>query len=276
MQIERSRPAGLHYDAGFVHPEERAALVRWLATIHPIWEDRFTDRRAAAAGAQRRLLRPVYWLGSWQFACLDYYRPPAGVRDRCVRAEPFPEVLARQVARIEAIARRMFCGADLPDGWRLNTCLINLYGSTLHQGRSVDGARVGEHRDFEPGPVASISLGERALFQFVERGRRGVPSAVVAQRWLDDGSLLLFGGDTWKQRTLHRVQRVDRRGDDRFTIPVEGFATRRVNFTLRYVPDAHVVPFARLSRSTRADVRRYVAELARHSDFFRAELEREG
>ena len=49
MQIERSRPAGLHYDAGFVHPEERAALVRWLATIHPIWEDRFTDRRAAAA-----------------------------------------------------------------------------------------------------------------------------------------------------------------------------------------------------------------------------------
>ena len=275
MASERSRSTDLHYDAGFVRPDERAALVAWLATIHPIWEDRFTDRRAAASGAQRRLLRPVYWLGGWQFACLDYYRPPAGIRDRCVRAEPFPEVLARLVARIEPLARGMFRGADLPEGWRLNTCLINLYGSTLHAGRAVDCARVGEHRDFEPGPVASVSLGERALFQFVERGRRGAPSTIAAQRWLGDGSLLVFGGETWKEHTLHRVQRVDRKRDERFPLPVEGFTTRRVNFTLRYVPDAHVVPFAALPRSTRGDVRRYVAALARHSDFFRAELERE-
>ena len=40
-------------------------------------------------------MRPVYWLGGWQFACLDYYRPPDGVDDRCVRAEPFPAVLAK-------------------------------------------------------------------------------------------------------------------------------------------------------------------------------------
>jgi alkylated DNA repair dioxygenase AlkB len=268
-------PSGLHYDPGFVSAEDRAALVRWLETLHPIWEDRFTDRRAAATGAQRRLLRPVYWLGSWQFACLDYYRPPNGVLDRCVRAEPFPPVLARLVARIETLARGMYRGPALPARWRLNTCLVNLYGSVEQDGKTVDTARVGDHRDFEPGPVASLSLGERALFQFVARGRRGEPSSVVAQQWLDDGSLMLFGGETWKDRTLHRVQRVDRRAGAAFRFPVEGFATRRVNFTLRFVPDRHVCRFAELSPRARDDVRRYVAELARRSAFFRRELERE-
>jgi alkylated DNA repair dioxygenase AlkB len=269
----RGRTApGLLYDASFVAPAEHDELVAWLATLHPIWEDRFTARQAATAGAQRRLLRPVYWLGNWQFACLDYYRPPNGVRDRCVRAEAFPPVLARMVARIEARAREMFRGPDLPSQWHLNTCLINLYGSVLENGKGVDTARVGDHRDFEPGPVASISLGERAMFQFVTRARRGEPSSIALQQWLDGGSLLLFGGETWKERTLHRVQRVDRRRGVRFTFPVEGFETRRVNFTLRYVPDQHVMPFAQLSAQARDDVRRYVAELARHSAFFRREL----
>ena len=133
--------AGLHYDPNFVSADERAEIVRWLASIQPIWENRFGLRRAAAAGGQRRLLRPVYWLGSWQFACLDYYRPPHGVANACVAAEPYPEVLTRLVSRIEKLARQIDC------------------------------ARVGEHRDFEPGPVASLSLGERALFQFVKRGQ---------------------------------------------------------------------------------------------------------
>jgi alkylated DNA repair dioxygenase AlkB len=209
-------PAGLAYDASFVAPHERDALVAWLQTLHPIWEDRFTARQAATLGGQRRLLRPVYWLGNWQFACLDYYRPPHGVHDRCVRAEPFPPVLAGMVERIEQRTRAMFRAPDLPARWHLNTCLINLYGSALADGKAVDTARVGEHRDFEPGPVASISLGERALFQFVTRGRRGAPSSVAYQQWLDDGSLLIFGGDTWKDRTLHRVQRVDRKLGARF------------------------------------------------------------
>lgn len=270
------RPAGLHYDRAFVGAADRAALVRWLETLHPIWEDRFTDRQAAASGVQRRLLRPVYWVGSWQFACLDYYRPPHGVHDRCVRAEPFPPVLARLVERIEAIARGMFRGPAMPPRWRLNTCLINLYGSVVVDGKAIDTARVGDHRDFEPGPVASLSLGERALFQFVTRGRRGEPAKVAAQQWLDDGSLLIFGGDLWKDRTLHRVQRVERRAGASFRFPVEGFTTRRVNLTLRYVPDEHVRPFARLSPAVRDDVRRYVAELARHAPFFRRALAAEG
>ena len=96
----------LHYDPKFVSAEDRAEILRWLAAIQPIWEKRFdARRRPPAAGEQRRLLRPVYWLGNWQFACLDYYRPPHGVRDRCVAAEPFPPVLARLVARIERRVR---------------------------------------------------------------------------------------------------------------------------------------------------------------------------
>ena len=97
---------GLHYDPNFVSADERAEIVRWLASIQPIWENRFGLRRAAAAGGQRRLLRPVYWLGSWQFACLDYYRPPHGVANACVAAEPYPEVLTRLVSRIPRPTRR--------------------------------------------------------------------------------------------------------------------------------------------------------------------------
>src|SRR5687768_12950531 len=157
---------------------------------------RYSTRRPPPPGReQRRLLRPVYWLGNWQFACLGYYEPPRGVRDRCVAAEPFPPALARIVADIEARVRARFPRVDVPPGWRLDTCLVNLYGSRLEGERWVDAARVGEHRDFEPGPVASLSIGERALFQFVERGERGAPART---QWLDDGSLQVFGGPRWK------------------------------------------------------------------------------
>jgi DNA oxidative demethylase len=184
-------------------------------------------------------------------------------------------VLAQLVGRIEQLARGLYSGPDLPAKWRLNTCLINLYGARFEQGKRSDCARLGEHRDFEPGPVASISLGERALFQFVQRGHRDAPTKVVAQQWLDDCSLLVFGGDLWKKRTLHRVLRVDRRGGHRFELRVPDFETRRVNFTFRYVPDEHVQPFARLSPRARDDVREYVRTLAAESSFFARQLEQE-
>ncbi len=248
--------------------EERAEIVAWLATLRPIWEERWPARRVAAGETQRRLLRPVYWLGSWQFACLDYYRPPEHVADRCVRAEPFPPVVARWVRRIEALARKRFRPSDVPAAWRLNTCLVNLYGARLNDGRSVDCARVGEHRDSEPGPVASVSLGERALFQFVRPGRSDAPAQVVWQHWLEDSSLLVFAGDEWKRRTLHRVLRVERRRGERFPVAVAGFETRRVNFTFRYVPEEHVVPFATLGAEARDDVQSYVSQLAQSSHFW--------
>jgi len=260
--------SGLHYDASFASVRDREEIAEWLASIRPLWEKRFTEARAAAAGGQRRLLRPVYWLGGWQFACLDYYRPPQGVRDRCIAAEPYPPVLAKLVAELERRARRSFRGADLPSAWRLNTCLVNLYGSHIENGKRIDCARLGEHRDFEPGPVASLSLGERALFQFVSRGGKHEPSRVIAQEWLADGSLQLFGGDAWKKRALHRVLRVERKRGFRFDVRVADFETRRVNFTFRYVPSEHIVAFRELAEPARSDVRGYVEELARGSEFF--------
>jgi alkylated DNA repair dioxygenase AlkB len=272
----RTDDRGLLYDPRFVSAGERAELVAWLATLVPLWEERYSAHHPPPPGlAQRRLLRPVYWLGSWQFACLGYYHPPRGIHDRCVRAEPFPPVLARLVARIERRTRAMFRGDELPGGWTLNTCLVNLYGESLAGGRRVDTARVGEHKDFEPGPVASVSLGERALFQFVTSHAPGQRDAVVAaQQWLEDSSLQVFGGERWKSRLFHRVQRVDRREGYRFAPEVEGFETRRVNFTFRFVPDAHVVPFERLGREAAEDVRGYVETLARHAPHFAEALAR--
>lgn len=268
-QRRSERPPGLHYDAGFVGPKDYAAILEWLGTIHPIWEQRYSTKRPPPEGqAQRPLLRPVYWLGNWQFACLDYYRPPEGVHNRCVSAEPFPPVLAKLVRRVEDLVHRRFPAAYLPDGWRLNTCLVNLYGDRVEKGKRTDLARVGEHKDFEPGPVASISVGERAMFQFVESRKPGSRDGVVLQQWLDDGSLCVFAGNYWKRKVFHRVQRVDRRAGAAFEFPVEGFVTRRVNFTFRFVPDEHVVPFGELSAEAREDVRGYVEELAKHSEWF--------
>src|SRR5438046_1073772 len=85
------RQDGMIYEPQFLARGQRQELLQWLETLHPLWEERFSEGNPPPAGQrQRSLLRPVYWLGNWQFACLDYYRPPAGIRDRCVRAEPFP------------------------------------------------------------------------------------------------------------------------------------------------------------------------------------------
>ncbi len=266
---EGSVPQGQLYDGAFVSAPDRAAIVAWLETLWPLWEERFSAHHPPPKGQpQRQLLRPVYWLGNWQFACLDYYRPPHGVQGRCVRAEPFPEVLARLVAQVEQRARTLFDPEDVPRGWHLNTCLVNFYGSRVEGERRVDSARVGEHRDFEPGPVASISLGERALFQFVRSQRPGERDAVVSQTWLEDSSLQIFGGERWKKHHFHRVQRVEDKDGHRFALHVEGFETRRVNFTFRYVPNEHVVPFAQLPAEAQEDVRGYLDELARHSAYF--------
>jgi DNA oxidative demethylase len=217
----------------------------------------------------------VYWLGNWQFACLDYYHPPKGILHRCVEAEPYPPVLRTLVTRAEKIARRLYTGPDMPAGWHLNTCLVNFYGNRLERGRPVDTARVGEHKDFEPGPVASLSLGARAFFQFVTGARSRERAAVAFQQWLDDGSLQIFGGDRWKRQLFHRVQRVDRKGPT-FDLHTESFMTRRVNFTFRYVPDEHILHYAALPTGPAADVREYVEQLARHSEFFRRALEARG
>jgi alkylated DNA repair dioxygenase AlkB len=260
------------YQPDYIDDATHAQLVAWLATLHPIWEMRYSTKRAPPAGRpQRALLRPVYWLGNWQFACLGYYEPPKRVSDCAVAAEPFPPVLARMVANIEGRVRKGFPANAVPARWHLNTCLVNFYGHREVDARSVDVARVGEHRDFEPGPVASLSLGERARFQFVRRGA-DVHAAPVRTQWLDDRSLQVFGGPRWKDELLHRVQRVEDKHALDLAPRIAGFRTRRVNLTLRYVPDEHVVPYARLPPRARDDVRDYVSDLAAHAPFYAAAL----
>ncbi|MBI3558746.1 MAG: alpha-ketoglutarate-dependent dioxygenase AlkB [Deltaproteobacteria bacterium] len=272
-----SIPGGLHYNPAFVTPAERAEILTWLGQLHPIWEQRYSANNPPPAGKEQRwLLRPVYWLGNWQFACLNYYHPPKGIKNRCVAAEQFPPVLARLVAKVEAIARGMYRGADMPEKWHLNTCLVNYYGSRQENEKRIDTARVGEHKDFEPGPVASISLGERAFFQFISSRRPGTRDEVVFQQWLGDCSLQIFGGERWKNRYFHRVQRVERKAGEKFELHTENFETRRINFTFRYVPDEHIVPFCKLPPGPRDDVRGYIIQLARHSDFFASALSAQG
>ena len=255
------------YQPGFIDRAARGEIEAWLATLVPLWEMRYSTRRPPPSGKpQRPLLRPVYWLGNWQFACLGYYEPPRRTLDAAVAAEPFPPVLARLVAQIEKRVRGGFPVQVVPRRWHLNTCLVNFYGDKQEGDRTVDAARVGEHRDFEPGPVASLSLGERARFQFVRRGDREAPP--VRTQWLEDGSLQIFGGPRWKDDLLHRVQRVDDKAKLDLPPAIAGFRTRRVNFTFRYVPDEHVIPFAQLAPAARDDVRDYVTTLAASSPFF--------
>lgn len=267
------RQKGLYYDSSFLQAHEEKEILSWLETVHPIWENRFSKSNPPPAGeSQRKLLRPVYWLGNWQFACLDYYRPPRGIQFRCVEAEPYPPVLKRLIHKIEKLAHQFFSPKEIPAGWTLNTCLINYYGSHIVNEKKNDVARVGEHKDFEPGPVASLSLGERAVFQFVKSRGRGHRSDVVVQQWLENGSLQLFGGERYKDQLFHRVQRVEKKAGFSFPIKVEDFVVRRINFTFRYVPKAHIQPLKNFPPHLRADLKDYVAELAKHSSFFAAQL----
>lgn len=264
-------PLGLHYQFPFVDRKERAEILAWINTLKPLWEMRFSEHNPPPVGdEQRPLLRPVYWLGNWQFACLDYYHPPKGIENRCVRAENYPPLLQKLVDRIEFIARRRFPKEFFPEKWKLNTCLINFYGNKLEDGKWVDRARVGEHKDFEPGPVGSMSFGDRAFFQFVNGKSTLGEENIVLSQWLEDSSLQIFGGDKWKSRVFHRVQRVEDKKRELLGPPIEGFQTRRINFTFRYVPEEHILKFKDFPAHLQQDIRPYVETLAKDSKFFKS------
>jgi alkylated DNA repair protein (DNA oxidative demethylase) len=265
----------LIYKPDAIARTEKAQILDYLSALHPIWEMRYSKNNPPPADQQqRRLLRPVYWLGNWQFACLNYYHPPKGIYHRCVTAEPYPPVLRDLVKQIESMVKSEFDPKDVPRGWNLNTCLINFYGDQISDGKRVDCARVGEHKDFEPGPVASVSFGDRALFQFVESRGTQSQSNVVLQQWLEDSSLQIFGGDKFKKQLFHRVQRVEKKSDTVFRLNVRDFETRRINFTFRYVPDEHIQPFFKLPTEAQEDTLEYMQALAANSAFFQKHLQR--
>lgn len=272
---EKSLPYGLIYKKNYISAREKSEILEYLRTLYPIWEMRYSKNNPPPENQkQRPLLRPVYWLGNWQFACLNYYHPPKGIYNRCVTAEGYPPILEYLIQKIESLVHDTYAPRDIPRGWHLNTCLINYYGDQIGEdGKKNDCARVGEHKDFEPGPVASISFGERAFFQFVSSQGTESKSNVVFQQWLEDSSLQIFGGDKFKKHLFHRVQRVDRKEDRVFPLnEITNFETRRINFTFRYVPDEHITPFSRLPAEAKEDVSGYMAKLAERSEFFKEQL----
>lgn len=269
------RKDGLFYHPTFIKRNEREAILEWLKTLYPIWEMRFSENNPPPEGdTQRKLLRPVYWLGNWQFACLNYYHPPKGVQNRCIHAEDYPPVLKKILENIEGITKMHFKKNEVPRGWKLNTCLINFYGTSIDEnGKKVDTARVGDHKDFELGPVASVSFGERAFFQFV-LGKKDVKNNVLFEQWLEDSSLQIFAGDLYKDKAFHRVQRVESKLKTFFDLNVDNFETRRINFTFRYVPVEHIVHFKDLPAPQKSDVMGYMQELAKNSPHFDRALKR--
>jgi alkylated DNA repair protein (DNA oxidative demethylase) len=274
VKKEILRKDGLFYHPTFVKKTEKMEILEWLKTLYPIWEMRYSEHNPPPPeDEQRQLLRPVYWLGNWQFACLNYYHPPKGIHNRCVKAEDYPKVLKNILTTVEGITKTQFKKQEIPKGWVLNTCLINFYGSSIDPvtGKKIDTARVGDHKDFELGPVASISFGERAFFQFV-MGKKDLKNNVLFEQWLDDCSLQIFGGDLYKERAFHRVQRVENKFKTSFDLNVTNFETRRINFTFRYVPVEHIVEFKNLPLPQQSDITLYMEELAVNSIHFKQAL----
>ena len=267
----------LIYLKDYISPSEKQQIFDYLKRLTPIWENRFSASNPPPENEpNRQLLRPVYWLGNWQFACLDYYHPPKGMYNRCIKAEPYPAVLEKIIKKVESLIKENFDERDIPNDWHLNTCLINYYGyktEVLPEGQTkkIDTARVGEHKDFEPGPIASISFGEKALFQFVKSAGKSSASEVILQQWLEDGSLQMFGGEKFKKQLFHRVQRVEEKGQAFKDLNTTFFETRRVNFTFRYVPRDHVTPLSRLPEALCRDIAPYISELATKSSFWKSE-----
>jgi len=264
---------GLYYNPHFLSQTRKNELLSQLQQYVPIWEKKYLPCHPEYSGLspekkQQMLLRPVYWIGNWQFAGLGYYHPPKGIQNRCVQAEPFTGLMLELKLQMEELVRSQFDKRDLPVGWNLNTCLVNYYGSHFDGKNWSDQARVGEHKDFEPGPVTSISLGNRALFQFVKSESRNSKSTVVLQEWLEDGSLQIFGSDRFKKKLFHRVQRVEDKINFDFKILVKNYKTRRINLTFRFVPKEHISPIDQFPIATQDYLKPYLTTLSEKSSYW--------
>jgi DNA oxidative demethylase len=264
---------GFSYLPGFISVEEGEALIAYFGQLVPLWEHRHRDDEHARPGDHsRRLTRPVYWLGAWQFACLGYYAEPHHREDRCVTTEPFPAVMDRILARLWPTLRRHEPSlAAVP-----NTCLINYYGREVGDGPPRDYARLRMHRDGEPGPVVMFSIGQPGLLEFIDpnqpsRTREGdAPELAV---WTRHRSVSISSGPDFKDRLYHRITEVRHGREPVIGSQLEGFEVRRVSVSFRTVPADLISNYDQLSASSRALVRDYVEQLAQQSAHFREQLE---
>ena len=259
---------GFSYLPRFISAQEADALIAYFGLIRPLWERRHCDVDHGRPGKHsRRLTRPVYWLGAWQFACLGYYAEPDHRVDRCLRAEAFPSVMSAILDRLRpTLKMHDETFEDAP-----NSCLINYYGRQVGERSPRDYARLRMHRDGEPGPVAMFSIGQPGLLEFVDPDLGDEPELAV---WTRHRSVSILSGPDFKDRLYHRVSRVRVGDEPAIDSRLDGFEARRVSVSFRHVPEALISDYAGLSAGSRARVQEYVEELAEHSSHFREQLER--
>ncbi len=258
------REPGYSYVPQHITAAEAEELASYFSGLHPQWEQRHAEGSTGRRGSRSGLTRPVYWLGAWQFAALGYYAEPDHLVDKCVRAEPLPEVMVRILERL-----RPELGLHGDDALP-NTCLINFYGHTPKgDGRPpVDLARLRMHRDGEPGPVVMLSVGQPAQFEFVEPGQ---PEPFRSQ-WIRHRSAVVLSGPLYKDQLYHRVTRVRYGGEPALTAHVEDFEVRRISVSFRHVPEDRILDLGQLGPEAQAIARPYVERLAEHSGHFRSQL----
>jgi alkylated DNA repair dioxygenase AlkB len=259
---------GFTYLPRFMSASEGQELIAYFESLAPIWEQRHGGDTAVREGVgSRRIARPVYWLGAWQFASLGYYAEPHYREDRCVRAEPFPPLFNELLERLRPELARH---DSLDVGARQhNTCLINYYGSEHGEGAPRDQARLRIHRDGEPGPVAMFCVGQPGLLEFVDPERSREPELAL---WTRHRSVVIISGADYKDRLYHRLTRVRYGAEPELQSPLADFALRRVSVSFRHVPEALISDFAELPAPARERVRPYVEQLARGSEHFAGQL----
>ena len=271
--VEPIEVPGFSYLPGFITEAEGQALLKYFGELQPLWETRHAEGHAGREGARsRRLTRPVYWLGAWQFASLGYYSEPDHVHEKCLQAEPFPQVMQDVLARLQP--RLSAHQAEDERGVSPNTCLINYYGSELFRdgaGRLQprDLARLRMHRDGEPGPVVMFSIGQPALFEFVEPTK---PKDHDLALWLQDRSVVVLSGAHYKDYLYHRVTRVAHGKHPVMPAVLGDFRLRRVSVSFRFVPEGRIKTLAEFSEPARSRIEPLVEQLAKSSQHFAAQL----
>lgn len=261
---------GFSYLPRFITSAEGEALIAYFGKISPVWEQRHREQaHGRSENHSRRLTRPVYWLGAWQFACLGYYAEPHYREDRCVRAEPFPPVMSAILGRLKpTLLTHDPAFSDVP-----NSCLINYYGRKVGDGPPRDYARLRMHRDGEPGPVVMFSIGQPGLLEFLDPDRGEAPELAVWTRHL---SVVVLSGPEFKDRLYHRVTRVRTGREPVIASRLKSFEVRRVSVSFRHVPEGLISDYSGLSEKSQASVREHVEELALHSPHFSRQLKSKG
>lgn len=273
MKKKIIRP-GLYTNRHFLKGKNYEDLLHYCLSLPAIWEKRYSpfflpkmDRSNPDYENElnRTLLRPVYWPSNWQFACFGYYRPPHQLKYTAIESSPYPPFLKALVFEMEKMAHHFLPATHFVKDWELNSCLINYYGDLFDakNNKWIDQARVGEHRDFELGPVVSLSLGEKALFQFIKGGEH---SEVIFEEWLDNGALQFFSGPLWKDQYFHRIQRVDRKQKISWELPhLDNYRIRRINLTFRFVPREHWCQLSDLPKEYLQEIKNYLLEIQSES-----------